>query len=217
MPYDHSKFDNRRKAFFMLKKLLPEAERLAATFDLSGKSMTPIMDALSPHLHITRVAGVHIYKGDKGGWFFDIVFKDLPPGLPTIIGQPSSMPCETREEAEKAATNMLAALVQQRDKPLPDQVEAEAVFQFDEVYIYIPTEIVASLERSGAPDLGYVRQRLAEIRKAFAGDGVMTKEVVDRLNDDQMTRLYAVVAMAVAAGIIRWPEPDEAPPRSRKH
>lgn len=171
------------------------------------------------YLHVDRLTGVHIYQGDKGGWFFDLTFKDLPDGVPNIIGTPNMYPHETRKEAEEAAVAMLANLVANAHKPPESSDDAVAVFPFDDVEFKIPAKLLAALREipGGPPDVDSVLRRLEEVRETCAGGRHLTAEVMEELTKDQQEQIYIVAAMAVLRGIVRFPAYEEAPPVSRRH
>lgn len=217
--YKHKAPDNRRKAKALLAKLLPEAIRRAPEMDLVESQASPLGANTFKHIHIDRVAGVHVYQGDRGGWYFDLSFKDLPPGVPNVLGQPVAYPLETKEEAINGAISMLAMLVKTRDKILPRHDDAEAVFPFDDVVISLPSDLIRTLAAAPfpPPEYEYVRGRLDEIRRQFAEDGTMTGEVMDKLTEDQRMEVFTVVAMAICRGIARWPQSEEGVPKSKQH
>jgi hypothetical protein len=66
---------------------------------------------------ISKVAGVHVYR-EREGWHPDVVFKDLPRGVPTILGSPELYP--TRQEALRGAIDHLSILAVNDKMPLPD-------------------------------------------------------------------------------------------------
>lgn len=217
--YKHKALDNRRKARALLSKLMPEAERRAPEMNMVEASSSSLGANTFKHIHIDRVTGVHVYQGERGGWYFDLTFKDLPPGVPNVLGQPVAYPLETREEAINGAVSMLAMLISTRDKTLPGHEDAEAVFPFDDVVITLPSVLIRALESAPVPvpDFGYVCDRLDETRRQFAGDGTMTEDVMGRLTDDQRMQVFTVVAMAICRGIARWPQFEEGVPKSKQH
>jgi len=217
--YKHKDLDNRRKAKALLARLMPEAERRAPEFtNLETKSSSLGANTFK-HIHIDRVTGVHVYQGERGGWYYDLSFKDLPPGVPNVLGQPVAFPLDTREEAIDGAVSMLAMLVNKRDQDPPPQDDAEAVFPFDDVVISLPSQMIRTLSEAPVPlpDHEYVRTRLDEVRKEFAGDGPLTGDILNKLTRDDLMRVYAVAAMAICRGIPRWPQSEEGVPKSRQH
>jgi len=216
--YKYKSVENRRKAKFLLDKLMPEAERMVGGLKTAEAHGNDVGDNAMSHAHISRVTGVHVYQGRKGGWFFDLSFKDFPPGVPNIMGQPVGMPLPSRDEAVQGAVTMLAWLIKQKDRPLPSTEDAVAVFPFDHVIIQVPSSLIARIKAipvpSGGPD--YVKTRLDEVREEFAGDGPMTVEVMNSLTEEQQLRVMTVVTMAMAEGFVRWPEYEEEAPAKSK-
>jgi hypothetical protein len=212
--YKYKSMENRRRAKFLLDKLMPEARKLMEKITGAEAFQNPLGEHTMPHLHINRVTGVHLYQGKLGGWYFDLTFKDLPPGIPEIMGQPVEHPCKTREEAIKGAVAMLAYLLARKDKPLPGADEAVVVFPFDEVAVKLPSSIIAELEKFPLPKnrQEMARHRLDEVRKEFAKDGPLTMAIMDGLTNEQRAAIMSVAAMAVVSGIARWPESVEMAP-----
>jgi len=223
MPYNYNKFDNRRKAKFMLEKLLPQAEEFAKQQQPGEKVGEPasLMGANAvKHLRISAVSGVHIYQGERGGWFADLTFDGLPPGVPSVIGTPSSEPNGTREEAIQEAIGILATvIVVEANRPAADE-EPVAIFEFDNIALTIPSAMIRDLEAniSQKPGVAYIAQRLDGLRDQLADGRPFTEETFRNLPEDDKRRVVAIAALAVAEGMIRWPENREAAPiRPTRH
>lgn len=93
MAYDHSKYENRLRASAVLKDLKGKLIDVGAP-TIEVRTMTA--ESSMAWWRLSKVAGVHVYP-EGGGWQADVAFKDLPPGVPRIIGSPEIYP--TRQAA----------------------------------------------------------------------------------------------------------------------
>ena len=197
----------------LLKRVLPEATK--ESHGASGVPISPLGGAFFDHATVERLRGVHVYRGERGGWFGDLTFRDMPPGITSVIGTPVDMPCSSREEALGQATHLVAVLV------ATDRVRAsgarpgpprDPVFLMGGTQITIKAAALAEIARLGDPDEGYVSRRLDELMRRHAPDGRLEESSLDGLAPMEKAKFMAVVAMALLLGMGRWPEPDEAAP-----
>jgi len=209
---------NRIRAAEMLRKLLPRATKLRESHkdgEASMEAVSSIGQASLKWYRTENCTGVYIYQGEKGGWFADLSFKDLPAGVPVVIGTPNVAPNRTREDAIESAVHMLALLM---NSPTPqvNPEEAEVVFEFDNLGLIIPSAAIAAINKLSVerPSNEYVEQRLDEIREQFAGGKPFNSEIMDSLSEEDRRVVYTVCVMALALGMPRYPKSEEveAPP-----
>ena len=80
-----------------------------------------------PYWRLSNVAGVHVYRIAEG-WHADLAFRNLPVGVPTLVGSVVAM--GTREDALACAVRQLTLCQAREELPLP-----EAVVSVNEVEI----------------------------------------------------------------------------------
>lgn len=217
MAYSYGNPTNRVRAAEMLRKLLPRVTESIEKSNGNSGEMKPTSEIGKQSLKWYRVEcciGVHIYQGDKGGWFSDLAFKDLPAGIPAVFGTPSIHPHRSREEAIDAAVAMLA-LISNRPAPEVAPEDAKVVFEFDELSIIVPSGVIAEINQIPVewPSVEYVKQRLVQIRDQFAGGKPFNTEIMDSLSPEDQRVVFSVCAMALVIGMPRFPsKPESEPP-----
>lgn len=194
MTYDHSRPENRLSASALLQELKGKLTDIG-TSTLDVKTMTAA-SALE-WWRLSKVEGVHVYQNDDG-WHADIVFKDLPPGVPTIIGNPGSY--QTRSAALKGAIRQISILAVNDKLPQPRPREGFRWFKFDNIEVPVNAELIeSSPERLGAE--GYTdfkaKGRLAWFRHQFAGDKPMTAKIFQSLDQDDQNSIRIACAIAL--------------------
>ncbi len=212
--------DPERKALAraLLEKLLPAARELAAKTTESG--FVPESDvgkAAFPHYRMANCVGVNIYRGEKGGWFADLVFEALPPGIPEAIGTPVKFPHSSPEEAVEQAVHMMAMLIADEDRPRPEPETVKAAFPFDDIVVSVPSRILGEIREAmrampALPERKDAMERIEAFRAEVLGGERLTMERADALSPRDKTRLMSVVSLALIAGIVRIPEWEEEPP-----
>jgi hypothetical protein len=213
MSYNYKNPSNRMKAAQLLKKLLPLAEQEAREQRAPLQAATAIGHATLRHYHISKCAGVHVYKGEKGGWFADLEFRGLPLGAGNIIGTPSQLPAKDREEAIGQAISMIASCM---NAPAPAE-PADAVdsaFAFDEIEMAVPGELLRTI-KAAFEELPTPQQAVAlleKVRSDFAAGGPLTGDVMRGLSKEDLRRVQFACAIALMAGLPRYPQYEEAPP-----
>lgn len=210
----------RRNLEAMMKEIMAEPPK-GDRFSEGEKS--PLFESMAPHLKMERLDGLHIYPGPAGGWHADISFRDLPAGIPNVIGTPKALPCRTRDEAVEAAHAMLSMFIgmmlETEGKPSTAKSD-NATFIYDGITLRIPIGMLEAIkEAAGEPMPDYVRQRLSEVREEFGGGpGILDFAAVSALDRPRLLNLHAIAAMALLAGIHRWPETvDVGPPAKTQH
>lgn len=220
--YSYNNPTNKMRARRLLKSYYDEAmekaqQRNAKPDASDSMEASPLFQAVARHLTLENLDGLHIYPGPAGGWHADVTLRGMPAGVNEVLGTPKMMPCRTREEAVTAGKEILTMLIQiatsdlvKRDSTLPEDV---APFLLDEVTIYLPLELLDKVKKTaGTPDDDYVRQRLTEVRQEIGGGHPITKAMVEALPREKFIALQALSAMALLAGVPRWPEiPDSGP------
>lgn len=218
MAYDYGDKRNTKKASRLLRELLPEAREIAKNPDAELRSTSGIGDVSTPYLRIGNVRGVHLYQGDHGGWYADIELRSVPPGIARILGTPTHQPDKSAEDARRTAIFLLGVAIRnEASVELSDTTKA--AFAWDEVEIIVPTALVAKIQALGAgphdlPGLGWMKNRLDELRRDINGGRPFTKASLDALPRETFLFVFNAAAMALAHGMVRWPEtkPENAPP-----
>ena len=96
-----------RQGVRRLRAWLPAARAAVARADWQWRETSAIAKGMLPHISEDRLRAVCIYPAPLGGWHADIVLKNMPPGVPDVVGTPVGLPKATREEAEATARDLL--------------------------------------------------------------------------------------------------------------
>lgn len=207
-------YEQRQVARRLLKRLLPDALEAAKRDDGEAIAGTAVAEGMHSHLTLEKLDGVAIYEGEHGGWHADVVFRDMPPGVPGVMGTPVGTPLPTRQAAQDMAPVMLRYVVRLAlTKPAAPR---DPVFEYHGGTIQIPAHILQSLYAAGFAESGYTAeravQRVAEIEADLFPDGFSVARY-EQLTEDENRRLIAVMTMALATGVFRYPVPQPGPPR----
>lgn len=195
--------------------MLPVALEAAKSDDLTTKAISKVAQAAQTHMTIEKFDALVIHEGEMGGWLVDLLLRDMPPGVPTVLGTPVQHPYRTRQEAQNTALDLLIGivkLVQTNTQP-----PAPPTFEFYDCDFPIRPEAIEMLFASGFAESDYTSahalERLREIDVQLFPNG-FTLDRYDHLSEDARLRLVAVFHMAAARGIFRFPPPEAKPPKS---
>jgi len=198
MTYDHSKYENRLRASAVLKGLKSKLIDVGVPA-IEVRTMTA--ESSMAWWRLSKVAGVHVYH-EAGGWQADVVFRNLPPGVPTIIGSPEIY--ATRQAALAGAIKTLSIMAATDKMPLPGAEDGYRWFKFDGIEIPIQADLIKDfperLAAEGYTDL-QVRARLARLRHELADDRSMTTKIFKALDQDDRNSIRIVCGIALALGV----------------
>ncbi|WP_089175559.1 hypothetical protein [Bosea sp. AS-1] len=198
MSYDHSKHENRLRASALLQELKGKLTDIG-TSTLDVKTMTAASSL--EWWRLSKVEGVHVYQADDG-WHADVVFSNLPPGVPTIIGSPGSY--QTRSAALNGAIRQLSILAVNDKLPPPRTREGFRWFKFDNVEVPVNAELIETFPERLAAE-GYTdfkaKGRLAWLRNQFADDNPMTAKIFQSLDQDDQNSIRIACAIALALNV----------------
>lgn len=168
---------------------------------MTGLRAAPFALINAEELGVSKVEGVHVYQADNG-WHADVAFKDLPPGVPTIIGSLGSY--QTRSAALKGAARQLSILTENDKLPLPVSREGFRWFKFDNVEVPVNAELIETFPERLAAE-GYTdfkaKGRLAWFRHQFADDNPMTAKIFQSLDQDDQNSIRIACTIALALDV----------------
>lgn len=146
------------------------------------------------------MAGVYVYRVAEG-WHADLAFKNLPVGVPTLVGSVVLM--GTLDKALACAVWQLTLCQGSEEIPLPETVDTWPLVMFDHVEISLePSEISGMVE--GLAREGYgpeqVVGRLAYLRHSIAGDEPLTLDVFQAADEEMRRKLMVACMVAMALG-----------------
>ncbi|MGO4175737.1 hypothetical protein [Bosea sp. TAF32] len=150
---------------------------------------------------LSKVEGVHVYQVDNA-WHADVTFKDLPPGVSTMIGSPGSY--QSQSAALKAAVRQLSILAVNDKLPQPRPREGFRWFKFDSVEVPVNAELIETFPEKLAAE-GYTdfkaKCRLAWFRRQLADDKPMTAKIFQSLDQDDQNSIRIACAIALSLGV----------------
>jgi hypothetical protein len=201
MRYDHGSRQNQVRAASLLETLKAKLSDATDKPELVAIMQSP---KWSTHWRLCNVVGVHAYETPQG-WRADLAFRDLPAGVPTLIGY--SVPCTTREEAMDGAVFKLSICAETQKAWLANFEDTMRWFAFDEINFpvdpdYLPVR-AAELAREG-----YTRDhalgRLAYLRHVISGDEPLTEAAVGAADEETRERLSIVCEIAMSLGLTEF-------------
>lgn len=198
MGYKHSNPQNRSRAVALLRHLKGQL------IDVTGVQVELFSNTATSsetYWQLSKAYGVHLYQED-GGWHADLEFKDLPPGIGTIIGTPA--PVATRAEAIECVVGMMSICAQRDSVPPPDPATGLRWFRFDEHEVPVDAGMLADYMKQ-ARAFGVTREdAMAELmlmRSEIAGLGPMTRDAWAETSFENRYQACKVCCMAMALGI----------------
>lgn len=197
----------------LLKRLLPQAKEQATSTSTSAEVVSEVAKALVSHLTIDKLDAVVISEATLGGWHADLVFRDLPIGVASVIGSPVQTPLSSWSEANDLAVRLLAYVIQAIDHS--DHSEQPPVFEFYNLIFPLNPEILQELVARGIREFLSGAQVIAKLREF---DSVRTEKLFERESETRQQLLWARVHMAASFGLFRYPEISPlAPASSTRH
>jgi hypothetical protein len=195
-------FEGRKTRKAMDGKAKKEARQLVAND--TGATTGDLADARAMMetyhwMKSKHIDSIIIEKKRLGGWVVLLTFKDLPRGIPNVLGAPGKP--KTREQAEFEAHRLLrAAYVKCEDTKAmmrEGQMDDLRLFRYQDVNLQVPGEMVDAAARKlpGMPEGKDARklqkEQIDKLRNALGGD----KFTIDRWNAlDEDVQLQAMVA-----------------------
>jgi hypothetical protein len=188
-----------------------EDTALAATSSL-GQS-------LLPHMTRDRIDALVVFQRN-GGWMAEAVLKDLPAGLPNVMGTPENMPLGTRKEAEEQGCQLLkafAALIKENEllQSGPDQIipgKAERVMVLDNFDMFVPGEAVEMVAanlpmvEAAFPNLkGETFERLEANLQELTQGLPFDPAQYEAASEDLRGRIFANICTLLAMGENHYP------------
>lgn len=198
MSYDHSRPANRLRASALLLQLEGKLTDIG-TSTLDVKTMTAASSL--EWWRLSKVEGVHVYQAGDG-WHADVAFKDMPQGVPTIIGSLGSY--QSQSAALKGAVRQLSILAVNDKLPQPRPREGLRWFKFDNVEVPVNAELIETFPERLAAE-GYTdfkaKGRLAWFRHQLADDKPMTARIFQSLDQDDQDSIRITCAIALSLGV----------------
>lgn len=198
MSYKHGNPQNRMRASALLRQLKGQL------VDVTGVKVEAVSNTAAwseAYWQLKNASGVHVYHQD-GGWHADMVFKDLPEGIPTVIGTPAPLP--TRAEAIESVVGMMAICAQRDNVPPPAHEATMRWFRFDEHEVPVHPKLLADYveqQKTLQADPADIIADLEELRAEIAGDGPVTSQAWDATDFDTRYDAVKLCYIAMALGV----------------
>ena len=219
MSMDERMREGRRR----LKKRWGQAKAMAKAknehFTLQSK--TVVAQSMLEIVREKNLDALIVYEGKAGNWFGDLVFKGLPPGVPTIMGTPTSMPRSNFEDAERDAfqilVGILASIEEQKTTKRDRAIEDMRVFQLynmdfniDPASIEKARVLAADMAASGLLpkdlDEGDVKAQLDLALAPILIDGRIEEAAFKGADDRTKALMYSSMSLLLNFGVFRHPD-----------
>jgi len=202
----------------LLSHLLPIARSKLTEGSIRGEAKSLVAKSQAPYYSEDRMAGIHIYHAPLGGWIADLIFRDMPPGIPNALGTPVHSPFRTREEAREGAIGMLAAILEISDQNEGREAVHEPVFQLYDCIIRIDggilNEIVALGKQLGVDEpyenIDDLTRRLEAVLKEVFGEQKPSHDLFLAKSKDNKIKLLSILHLCSLNGVFRYPAPEPA-------
>jgi hypothetical protein len=200
----------------LLRKLLPDAQRIIDAAKLEGKApplqaASQMGDASLPYLHKDSMDAVCVHPGEKGGWIARLVFKDVPLGLADMAGTLVADPHATRDQAIAFATGMIAICLG-RDPPSV-HAEPDAVFEFYDASIMVRRMNIENFKECDVSEswVEATWKDLVESNERHVEDGKIQHKI-KAMSHDEQTDLQRLALLSVCQKLNRWPVREAGAP-----
>ncbi len=212
---DQAYQQGKRRLRDMLGRARAEARKRARSMDAVPQNL--LSQSFIETVREKHLDSLMVYEEGQGRWFGDLAFKNLPVGLPTVMGTPVAMPKATREEALSEAYLILVFFLQaieeqkttSRDKPS----ENVRIFELYGFSFKLPVEVIEmsstikenlkEFEDYGEQEAkAYLERALSEM----CGDSEFTGEIFDAATPELRTRLLTAMTLMLLHGHFRYPE-----------
>ena len=203
--------DERAEAARTLARLLPGAKASLRKPDWMFRAISRSAKAGMQYFTAERLAGVHIHQAPLGGWYGDVLFRDVPPGYPDCLGTPVERPVATRKEAEDGATTVLAMALANR----PATTDLPPVFRFFEYSVSLVPSALEHLSAVGWKGFGSLE--LAIARMDLQVDANPAVRDLEGLKGDDRALLLSLLHLVSFDGVLVYPprqpgKPEIVPP-----
>jgi hypothetical protein len=218
--------EGRRRLKEMLARARAEAKKTEGGSALQANSV--LGQSVMSHIRESNLGALVVYEDGPGKWYGDLVLKGLPPGVPDILGTPTSTPRSSQKEALRDAyyilVGILRAIHERETTPREKPQEDQRVFRLYDFEFTLPGEAVDTVfglsivsdlaeDYSGDDALDFVRRKVEAITKGEE----LTDELLDTATEDQKAHLMAAMATALAHGEFSYPRRETShPPEERE-
>ena len=192
----------------LLRILLPQAKERATKEALIWQPMSALGRAQAPYLRLDNVDTVLIYQAAKGGWHGDVVLKQVPDGVPNVLGTPVENPCPTREMATDLVVNLLAQIIGTERAGNHPPLIALPAFLFHGYEVNLLSEILEQIP--GYESVERALNRLAQMERELFPNGVPDSHLTLDGGDSRI--FLAVIHMATKTGVFRYPAKEDQEP-----
>lgn len=157
-----------------------------------------------------------IYQGINGGWHGDIVLKDMPRGMPNVLGSPVGEPHRTRHQAEKSVRLLLVGLLRKiAENQASGEPPKSAVFLYYGHPFKLSHEAFKMIDRmKWVQSEEDALRRIEDVTTRLLPNGA-TREAWEALAQPQRAQVMMAIHLAAATGISRYPVLPHRPPAAR--
>lgn len=197
MGYKYRNPQNRLRAAALLRHLKGQL------IDVTGvriESFSNNAASAEAYWQLSKACGVHVYQ-ERDGWHADLEFKDLPEGIPDMIGTPAPVP--TRAEAIESVVGMMSICAQRDAVPPPDPSTGLRWFRFDEHEVPIHPKLLVDYVRQAKTlmtEPADIIADLEDIRMEITGGGPVTTKTWEATTFESRYAAIKICHVAMANG-----------------
>jgi hypothetical protein len=184
--------------------------------DVTGvqiETFTNTAASAEAYWQLSKACGVHVYQ-EHDGWHADLEFKDLPKGIPVLIGMP--VPVATRAEAIESVVGMMSICAQRDAVPPPDPETGLRWFRFDQHEVPIHPKLLADYTLQAQTlltDPADIYADLEDIRMEITGGGPVTSRNWEAAAFESRYAALKICHVAMANGMRQFSLDQNAAPR----
>lgn len=200
MAYKYRNPQNRMRAAALLRHLKGQ---LVDVTGVKIEVFSNVAASAESYWQLSKACGVHVYQ-EHDGWHADLEFKDLPKGIPDVIGTPAPVP--TRAEAIESVVGMMSICAQRDAVPPPDPSTGLRWFRFDQHEVSIHPKLLADYAHQAKTlmiDPADIIANLEDVRIEITGGGPVTQRNWEAATFDGRYAAIKLCHVAMANGIQR--------------
>jgi hypothetical protein len=186
-----------------LRKLLPIAKQRLEDERIGVQTVSALAKAQAAHLREDNLEALTVYPAPLGGWHADVILRHTPPGVPNAFGSPVGNPYQTREQAERAALDLLTFTLMIASQ---EAAPTTPVFLLYGGEFALAPEILWHPLAHGFGSKEAAVAKLDDVMQGLFGDArEPTTEAFKELSREQMLAMSYTIHRAALDGVFAYP------------
>ncbi len=190
----------------LLQQLIPVSQKeIENNPQMHTEAMSSLGRNTSAFVTMENLESIVIYQAPLGGWHADVLLKNVPPGIPNVMGSPVAAPFKTKEQAFEGAQHILTAvlLLMKYEKPK----EVNPTFHFFDYVFTLNQEIFNNLREKGLSSEKFMKSSCIDMMDDFMSTFFPNgyKNDYDKWDSKIKQLFLTIIHMNVFAGNYHYP------------